>query len=70
MLHVVYECCVFILYTGVLSVHGSAYFGEGTGLILLDDVACNGNEESLFSCSHESTHNCYHGEDVGVSCYG
>ena len=49
---------------------GSAYFGQGNGLILLDDLQCIGNEVSIFSCSHNSigSHNCGHSEDAGVIC--
>ncbi|CAC5410844.1 HMCN [Mytilus coruscus] len=46
--------------------------GNGNGTIWLDDVACNGQENRLDSCNHNgwSLHNCVHGEDVGVRCYG
>jgi len=50
----------------------SAYFGEGSGLIMLDDVNCNGRESTIFACSHKffGEHDCEHYEDVGIVCYG
>ncbi|XP_019857973.1 PREDICTED: deleted in malignant brain tumors 1 protein-like [Amphimedon queenslandica] len=50
-----------------------AFFGQGTGSIVLDDVNCDGDETSLYQqCSHRSplSHNCTHSEDVGVVCPG
>ncbi|NWQ79102.1 HIPL1 protein, partial [Columbina picui] len=48
-----------------------AEFGEGSSLrILLDDVQCSGQEETLLECAHAEvgTHNCSHEEDAGVVC--
>ena len=45
----------------------AAYFGEGSGSILLDDVGCSGTEEALLNCSY-SNHNCGHSEDASVRC--
>ena len=47
---------------------GEAAFGEGVGLIHLDDLMCDGTETSLFECTFNPTHNCAHTEDVGVNC--
>ena len=44
-------------------------FGEGEGPIHFDDLACNGDEISLFDCTRSSSaHNCGHSEDAGVVC--
>ena len=60
-----------IFYTGVTA-HSNAFFGAGTGSIVLDNVACLGTETTLLSCSHNGVniHNCVHAEDAGVTCGG
>ncbi|CAH1780876.1 unnamed protein product [Owenia fusiformis] len=53
---------------------GATYrtIGGGTGPIWLDDMTCNGGEASLFECKHRGwgSHDCGHGEDVGITCVG
>ena len=55
-----------------LSATQSAHFGEGTGPIWLDEVACSLTESSLTECGHRGfgTHNCSHSQDAGVVCSG
>ena len=48
----------------------SAFYGQGTGPILLDQVRCKGNESSIFNCPQNAIgqHDCFHFEDAGVTC--
>ena len=52
------------------TVHNKAGMGQGTGKIWLDNVDCTGNELRLADCSRNNfgSHNCNHGEDVGITC--
>lgn len=47
-----------------------AAFGQGPGVIFLDEVQCVGNESTLLSClaSEYGSHNCLPTEDAGVIC--
>ena len=61
-----------------LNLHGgyayyNAHFGQGTGVIWLDNVGCSGSEPSLDQCSNREWGNlrsCSHAEDAGVRCTG
>ena len=51
---------------------GGAAFPGGFGLpVLLDDLSCRGDEESLFMCQHNglAQDNCSHHNDAGVRCH-
>ena len=62
--------CVAVYYSTGAHPLINAYYGQGNGTILLDDVRCTGNEADIKDCSHRSwtTNNCRHEEDVGVLC--
>lgn len=49
-----------------------AFYGQGSGPILLDEVLCTGSEDKLTNCPNTGwgNHNCGHEEDVGVTCTG
>ena len=58
-------CCP----TGAVA-YSRAFYGQGTGSILLDNVQCAGTESRLFDCPSNPVgiHNCAHSEDAGASC--
>ena len=62
--------CHQLGYDGALRAVRNAAFGQGTGLIWLDDVKCVGNEPSISHCNHLElgAHNCRHYKDAGVVC--
>ena len=51
---------------------GAHVYGEGAGIIWLDDVRCYGSESRIEDCDHEGwgegSKNCYHSQDVGIRC--
>ena len=53
-------------------VRNNAYFGMGSGPILLSDLYCTGAESSLFECNRYmyGTLSCTHRDDAGVTCEG
>ena len=57
-----------ILFLGARA-FSNAYFGRGSGPIIMSYVGCNGLETHLANCSY-STPYCSHYEDAGVRCPG
>ena len=62
--------CRALGYPNAFSAPLSAYFGQGSGKIWLDDVNCLGNESSIKRCSHNgwNINNCGHSKDASVIC--
>ena len=62
--------CRQLGFVAALTTRDNAYYGEGSGQIWLDNVACTGTELNIEDCSHNGwgIENCNHGEDVGVVC--
>ena len=63
------KCCAWGNLNVDARARNEAYFGEGSGLIHLDDVACDGSEKRLLDCTRKTRqHDCGHYEDAGVQC--
>ena len=47
-----------------------ATFGQGMGIIVLDEINCTGTERRLIDCPHNGVGitDCAHDEDAGVVC--
>ena len=56
--------CIYVGAVGLMR----AYFGRGSGPIYFDEVACIGDETSIFDCPHIIRHDCSHYEDASVIC--
>ena len=65
VLIIIIKC--FLSAIGVVA-YSSAFFGQGTGPIQIDNVGCSGSESVLVQCSHLTINNCGHVEDAGVRC--
>ena len=70
-------CFVFHMYNYYYCTIGAtafsnAFFGQGTGRILLDNLGCVGTETRLVDCRHNGIgiENCVHAEDAGLRCVG
>ena len=62
--------CRQLGYSGAVSFRKKAFYGPGTGTILMDGVKCDGTESRLGACTFFgwTINNCDHNEDVGIKC--
>ncbi|XP_035668204.1 uncharacterized protein LOC118410549 isoform X1 [Branchiostoma floridae] len=62
--------CRELGFYGSQSYHLGALYGQGTGEIVMDNVVCSGQEESLLDCQHSGwgVTSCTHSQDVSVVC--
>ena len=62
--------CILLLLKGVTAI-SDAFFGLGTGQVLLSDLGCRGNETNLLECPFPvgvGANNCAHQADASVIC--
>nr|XP_054765115.1 deleted in malignant brain tumors 1 protein-like [Lytechinus pictus] len=64
--------CRMLGFDGALEAPKSAWFGQGSGRVLLNWVKCDGSEENLADCKHPGVGDysyCGHNRDAGVVCF-
>ena len=63
------QCLQMLHYYLGATAYSRAYFGAGTGNIVLSNVHCRGTELKLGLCERTTKNNsCSHNEDAGVRC--
>ena len=62
--------CKQLGFARAVRAHGRAKYGQGSGLILMDGLNCNGRESRVDKCHFNgwTVHDCGHNEDAGVEC--
>lgn len=62
--------CWQLGFKGALAAPHNAVYGQGKGVIWMDDVKCTGNETALSQCGHKGWRvtECGHWEDASVIC--
>ena len=53
-----------------IAIRENAYYGQGDGVVWLNNLNCTGHELTLDDCSHDGWGivNCSHTEDAGIQC--
>ncbi len=62
--------CRQLGFSSAASAYHGAEYGQGSDPIWMDNVICQGEEASLFNCTHQGwgLHDCNHREDASVVC--
>ena len=62
--------CRQLGFPDAVSAPRSAYFGNGSGQVWLDDVGCSGSESTIENCPHAGwgVKDCSHNEEASVIC--
>ena len=62
--------CRQLGFDGAVLALRSAAYGQGKGVIWMDDVSCTGSETAISKCKHRGWRvtDCVHNQDAGVVC--
>ena len=68
-------CCMLLCFSIAVAIvfrSAAGMFGQASGPIFLENLACSGAEQGLLDCprSELGTHQCDHSRDSGVQCFG
>lgn len=60
--------CIITCMISDAQAFSNAFYGQGSGLIYLDNVQCAGSELDLFDCPGDNTPSCTQADAAGVRC--
>ena len=66
--------CIILVLLGQGIAIQPGHFGEGLGLVWLEQLHCTGNETRLLDCNRGNSNSdfshCHHSQDVSIICPG
>ena len=64
------NCTTYFVYYRAVQYFTDAFYGEGSGPVLIDQIFCKDYTKSLSDCQYLFLNECSHARDISVVCDG